>query len=62
MSSGGIMDFLIGIPWFAWIPIIAIICGAITKVVSMSHEHSERLEMIRQGMDPDKLKSRSPEL
>ena len=45
-------NFLSHIPWFAWIPILAIIFGTIKGLVSMSHRHQERMEMIRQGMDP----------
>jgi len=55
------LDFLCTIPWFAWIPIIAIVCGCVTKIVDMSHRHSERIEMIRHGLDPD-TKCSTPEL
>jgi hypothetical protein len=48
----GFWNFLSGIPWWAWIPIIAIIAGSIRQLVAMSHKHQERMEMIRQGMDP----------
>ncbi|MBI5763616.1 MAG: hypothetical protein HZA51_08850 [Planctomycetes bacterium] len=40
------------IPWFAWIAIAGIAAGAVRQVVSMSHKHQERMEMIRQGLDP----------
>jgi len=45
-------NFLNHIPWYAWITIVGIIVGGIRAVVSMSHKHQERMEMIRQGMDP----------
>ena len=41
------------IPWFAWIPIVAIICGTIGGVVKSVHTHNERMAMIRMGMHPD---------
>lgn len=46
-------QFLSTIPWFAWIPIAAIVAGAVVKVVRMNHRHQERMERIRHGMDPD---------
>jgi hypothetical protein len=48
-----VLAFFYSIPWFAWIPIVAIICGAVVKVVQMSHRHEERMAMIRAGMRPD---------
>ncbi len=51
-------NFMSHIPWFAWIAIVAIIGGVIRQLVSMSHKHQERMEMIRQGIDPrDRSKS-----
>ena len=47
------------IPWFAWIPIVAIICGSIGGVVSSVTRHKERMAMIRMGMHPD-AKSEKP--
>jgi hypothetical protein len=41
------------IPWFAWIPIVAIICGSINGVVCNITKHKERMAMIRMGMHPD---------
>jgi hypothetical protein len=35
------------------IPIVAIIAGAIIKIVKMVHAHNERIAMIQQGMHPD---------
>jgi len=45
--------FLNGIPWFAWIAIVAIISGSLADVMKRRYRHLERLEMIRQGMNPD---------
>jgi hypothetical protein len=42
-----------GIPWFAWIPIVAIVCATVVKVVVRSHLHRERMAMIQAGMRPD---------
>lgn len=50
---GQVVSILAPIPWFAWIAIIAIVCGAVTKVVAMSHRHRERMMMIQAGMHPD---------
>jgi hypothetical protein len=44
---------LSAIPWFAWIPIVAIICGSINGVVLALAKHNERMAMIRMGMHPD---------
>jgi len=41
------------IPWFAWIPIVAIICGTVGGVVSTITRHNERMAMIRMGIHPD---------
>ena len=40
------------LPWFAWIAIAAIIGATVRRVVKMSQLHRERMEMIRQGLDP----------
>lgn len=45
-------DFCRTIPWFAWVAIVVIGGGIIRQIVSMSHKHQERMEMIRQGIDP----------
>jgi len=45
-------DVLTAIPWWAWIAIIVLVGGLIRQIVSMSHKHKERMEMIRQGIDP----------
>jgi hypothetical protein len=51
------MQPLAAIPWFAWIPIIAIVGGVVTatinSVVRLTYEHRERMAMIERGMHPD---------
>jgi len=47
------MTIIETIPWFAWIPIVAILCGTISGIVKMVITHKERLAMIQQGMHPD---------
>ncbi len=54
-----VMPILNSIPWFAWIPIVAIICGTIGGVVKSITVHKERMAMIRMGMHPD-AKSEKP--
>ena len=54
-----VVTILNTIPWFAWIPIVAIICGTIGGVVKSVHCHAERMAMIRMGMHPD-AKSEKP--
>jgi hypothetical protein len=45
------------IPWFAWIPILAIVggivSGTVTGILKLSYSHRERMTMIRMGMHPD---------
>ncbi len=52
-------NILSGLPWVAWIPIVAIICGSLVCVVmfvvNAIHRHEERMEMIKQGLDPSKI-------
>lgn len=40
-------------PWFAWVAIVAIVSGSISGMLKMWLTHRERIEMIRQGMNPD---------
>jgi hypothetical protein len=47
------LSFLTAIPWFGWVAIVAIVCGCISGIVQMKFRHRERIEMIRQGMNPD---------
>ncbi len=44
---------LTSIPWFAWIAIVAIVSGTVSKSIAMSHRHRERMAMIQMGMNPD---------
>jgi hypothetical protein len=39
-------------PWFAWVAIVAVICGSVTKMIAMSHAHIERMAMIQAGINP----------
>lgn len=48
----GIQQILNAMPWYAWIAVIVLAGGIVRQIVSMSHKHRERMEMIRQGMDP----------
>ena len=49
------------LPWFAWIAIVAIISGCLTDVMKRRYRHMERIEMIRQGMNPDSNKPQGVE-
>ena len=48
-------SILQSIPWFAWIAIIAILSSAMVSIFRGIHRHEERMEMIKQGMDPSKI-------
>jgi hypothetical protein len=48
------------IPWYAWIAIVAIVSGGVTQMLRQRYKHLERMEMIRQGLDPDKGKPALP--
>ncbi len=52
-------EILARLPWVAWVPIVAIICGSLVCVVmfvvNAIHRHAERMEMIKQGLDPSKI-------
>ncbi len=39
------------LPWYAWIAIVAIICGSLTSIAKMLIKHRERMERIRHGDD-----------
>jgi hypothetical protein len=51
-EGDNVWTFLMSIPWWVWLPIVAIIAGLIRQAISMSQKHQERLEMIRHGMNP----------
>jgi hypothetical protein len=48
-----VVSILNALPWFAWIAIVAIIGSTVGSVTKMLVTHHERIEMIRQGMNPD---------
>ncbi|MHC4169646.1 MAG: hypothetical protein ACYSWQ_22095 [Planctomycetota bacterium] len=39
------------IPWFAWIPIVAIIGGCAVAIAACITCHREKMEKLRQGID-----------
>jgi hypothetical protein len=47
------VTILDSLPWYAWIPIVAIVCATIGGVFKASVTHRERMAMIKQGMHPD---------
>ncbi len=49
----GIVSLLAALPWFAWIAIVAIVCGTIDDLLKRSIKHRERMAMIQQGINPD---------
>ncbi|MGE3822257.1 MAG: hypothetical protein AB7I30_22815 [Isosphaeraceae bacterium] len=49
----GLATVLSTIPWYAWIAIVAIVCSAASQTYRWRCRHAERMEMIRQGMNPD---------
>jgi hypothetical protein len=51
-AADSVWTVMARIPWWAWIPIIAIIGGTVRSIFSINHKHKERMEMIRNGMDP----------
>ncbi len=51
---------LTAIPWFAWIPIVAIIGAAVNQALSAHHRHCERMAMIERGIHPDDPASLAP--
>ena len=46
------MSIMNSIPWFAWIPIVAIVCGTVQCMAKNAMRHRERIAMIRMGMNP----------
>ena len=57
----GVASILTALPWFAWIPIVAIIGGTVGSVTKMIITHNERMAMIRQGMNPDAVAAKPKE-
>lgn len=58
--TSDVFHWLGGMPWFGWIALVGMIGGFITCLVKMRHKHAERMEMIRQGMNPDGGKPAGP--
>lgn len=54
LSDGNIWNFLSGIPWWAWISILAIVGASVQQIMRMQQSHRERLAMIQRGLDPGK--------
>ena len=52
MLAMWVSDVFKSLPEYAWVAIAGVAGWVIVSVVSMSHKHRERLEMIRQGIDP----------
>ncbi len=52
MGLASVEGVLNAFPWWAWIAIVAVVGETVRQVVKMNHKHRERIEMIRQGMDP----------
>ncbi|MEE8170389.1 MAG: hypothetical protein V3T70_07565 [Phycisphaerae bacterium] len=48
----GIREFILSQPAWLWISIVSALGCTVMSVVRMSHAHSERIEMIRHGLDP----------
>jgi hypothetical protein len=48
----GLSKVIASMPWFGWIAIVGIVMGVLYSIVLASMRHSERMEKIRQGMDP----------
>jgi hypothetical protein len=51
---------LASMPWFAWIAIVAIVCGSFSEIVKAALRHNERMAMIRMGLNPDATPTESP--
>jgi hypothetical protein len=55
-----VVTILTALPWFAWIAIVAIVGSTVGTVTKMITTHHERMEMIRQGMNPDAVAATKP--
>ncbi len=51
-----LLEFIRSIPWFAWIPILAIVGGTLHPVTGDDQRHIERMAMIKAGMDPTAIR------
>ena len=61
MIGSALSDLLLSLPWYAWIAIVAIIGGTVSTVVKARYRHVQRMELIRQGMDPSMIKAKLDE-
>jgi hypothetical protein len=52
-TMSGFVSVLNTLPWFAWIPIVAIVCGTFDGIIKRSIRHRERMAMIQNGFHPD---------
>jgi ABC-type nitrate/sulfonate/bicarbonate transport system permease component len=50
-----VVQILAALPWFAWIPIVAIVSGSVCGTFKMLIIHRERMAMIRNGIHPDSV-------
>jgi hypothetical protein len=55
-----VSNVVCAIPWFAWLGMVAIVCGCATGIIQMRYQHLERMEKIRHGIDPDGGKPHLP--
>ncbi|GAC1464630.1 MAG: hypothetical protein NVSMB9_03480 [Isosphaeraceae bacterium] len=55
--SNSVSGFLSGMPWFAWVAIVAIISSGLGALAKLRYRHLERIGMVRQGIHPDGAKS-----
>ena len=53
MSTHDLLAFTSQMPWFGWIALAGILSGTVTSLAGLRCKHAERIEMIRQGMNPD---------
>jgi hypothetical protein len=49
-----INKFVDGMPWYGWVPIVGMVTGGVVSIVLGSLKHAERMERLRQGLDPDR--------
>jgi hypothetical protein len=60
MHTSDPVSLLLSVPWFGWVAILGIVFGSLTGMLKMRYEHIERMEMIRQGLNPDQVKPPAP--
>lgn len=53
---GTFVDILRGIPWYAWVGIVAILAVTTRSIIALTHRHEQRMEMIKRGLDPSAIK------